>query len=110
MGVIALFGAIVTLFFIPWLDTSPVRSARFRPLFRQFFWVLVLDGILLGYVGSQPVDAAVGGIPLLWLGRLGTLYYFAHFWVIMPLVGLIETPRPLPDSIAKSVLRSTPAE
>jgi ubiquinol-cytochrome c reductase cytochrome b/c1 subunit len=111
MGVIALFGAMITLFFVPWLDTSRVRSARFRPLYRQFFWLLVADGILLGYVGAQPVDASLGGIfPLLWLGRLGTLYYFLHFWVIMPLVGLIETPRPLPDSIAKSVLRTTPAE
>jgi ubiquinol-cytochrome c reductase cytochrome b/c1 subunit len=112
IGVIALFGSIGTLFFVPWLDTSKVRSARFRPVFRQFFWILVADCVLLGYLGAQPADAAwhFGDIefPLVWLARLGTLYFFGHFWVILPLVGWIETPRPLPDSIAKPVL--APAE
>src|SRR6266700_2317660 len=113
VGVIALFGALATLFFVPWLDTSPVRSARFRPVFRLFFWVLLVDAIVLGYVGANPVDASLPntGIPLVWIARLGTLYYFLHFWVIMPLLGKWETPKPLPDSIAKSVLSTaTPAE
>ena len=112
IGVIALFLSLVTLFFISWLDTSPVRSARFRPLFKQFFWILVVAVLILGYVGARPVDATLFNtpIPLVWLGRLGTLYYFAFFWLIMPIVGVIETPRPVPDSIAKSVLSSTPAE
>ena len=113
VGVIALFGALATLFFVPWLDTSPVRSARFRPVFRLFFWVLLADAIALGYVGANPVDANLlnTGIPLVWIGRLGTLYYFLHFWVIMPLLGKWETPKPLPDSIAKPVLSTaTPAE
>jgi ubiquinol-cytochrome c reductase cytochrome b subunit len=68
----------------------------------------VVDCIFLGYVGSQSADAAwnLGGIsvPLVWLARLGTLYYYTFFWVILPVVGLIETPKKLPDSIAKSVL------
>ncbi len=112
IGVIALFLSLFTLFFISWLDTSPVRSARFRPLYKQFFWVLVVSVIILGYVGSRPVDATLFNtpIPLVWLGRIFTLYYFLHFWVIMPAVGIIETPRPVPDSIARSVLASTPAE
>jgi quinol-cytochrome oxidoreductase complex cytochrome b subunit len=111
MGVLALFASIITLFFLPWLDTSRVRSMRYRPIMKQFFWILVADCILLGYVGAMPVDGTLAGaIPLLWLGRLGTFYYFAHFWLITPIVGLIETPRPLPDSIARSVLRTTPAE
>jgi quinol-cytochrome oxidoreductase complex cytochrome b subunit len=111
LGVLALFGSMITLFFIPWLDTSRVRSSRFRPIYKQFFWILVADCILLGYIGARPVDAYLFNtpIPLVWLGRIGTLYFFAHFWVVMPLVGLIETPKPLPDSIAKSVLGSKPA-
>jgi ubiquinol-cytochrome c reductase cytochrome b subunit len=113
VGVIALFGALATLFFVPWLDTSPVRSARFRPVYRLFFWVLLADAVLLGYVGANPVDASLPytGIPLVWIGRLGTLYYFLHFWVAMPILGKRETPKPLPDSIAKPVLgTTTPAE
>ena len=106
LGVLALFGSLITLFFVPWLDTSKVRSCRFRPVMRIFFWLLVLDGVLLGYVGSQTVDAFFPGtgIPLLWLGRIATAYYFVHFWVIMPIVGRAETPRPVPVSIAKPVL------
>src|ERR1700704_2991871 len=112
IGVLALFASLITLLFVSWLDTSHVRSARFRPLYKQFFWILVVDVIILGYVGSQPVDASLFNtpIPMVWLGRIGTLYYFLHFWVITPLVGLIETPKPLPNSIAKSVLAATPAE
>jgi quinol-cytochrome oxidoreductase complex cytochrome b subunit len=112
IGVIALFLSLFTLFFVSWLDTSPVRSARFRPLYKQFFWVLLVAVIILGYVGARPVDATLfnTSIPLVWLGRVCTLYYFLHFWVIMPVVGVIETPRPVPDSIARSVLVSTPAE
>jgi quinol-cytochrome oxidoreductase complex cytochrome b subunit len=112
IGVLALFFSLFTLFVVPWLDTSPVRSARFRPAYKQFFWLLVVDVFLLGYVGANRVDATLfnTGIPLLWFGRIGTIYYFLHFWVVMPLVGWIENPRPLPDSIAKSVLTTTPAE
>jgi len=112
IGVLALFASLLTLFFVSWLDTSPVRSARFRPVYKQFFWILVTDVLILGYIGSQPVDAFLFNttVPLVWLGRIGTLYYFLHFWLIMPLVGALETPRPLPDSIAKSVLATTPAE
>jgi quinol-cytochrome oxidoreductase complex cytochrome b subunit len=112
IGVLALFASLLVLVCVPWLDTSSVRSARYRPLYKQFFWIFVADTVILGYVGSQPVDALLFNtpIPLVWLGRIGTLYYFAHFLLVMPLVGLFETPKPLPDSIAKSVLSTTPAE
>jgi ubiquinol-cytochrome c reductase cytochrome b subunit len=110
IGVLVLFGAIATLLFVPWLDTSRVRSGRFRPLFRPFFWVFAVDCLLLGYCGSQSVDAAWNlgafSIPLIWVARLGTIYYYAYFWLILPIVGLVETPLPLPDSIARSVLSS----
>ncbi|HEV2563239.1 MAG TPA: cytochrome b N-terminal domain-containing protein [Rhizomicrobium sp.] len=114
IGVLVLFGALITLVFIPWLDSSKVRSNRFRPLMKQFFWVFLVDCIILGYVGSQSADASLnlGGmdLPLVWVARLGTIYYYAFFWLIMPILGLIETPKPLPDSIAKSVLGAAAAE
>jgi quinol-cytochrome oxidoreductase complex cytochrome b subunit len=99
LGVIALFGSIVVLAFVPWLDTSRVRSARFRPLYRQFFWVLVLVGIGLGYLGSQPPE---GGYVV--AARILTAYYFIHFLIIMPVIGLIERPKPLPASITEAAL------
>jgi len=108
IGVLVLAGALLTLFFIPWLDSSPVRSNRFRPLMKQLFWIFAADCVLLGYVGSQSADAAwnLGGfsLPLVWLARAATVYYFAFFWVLMPLVGRVEQTKSLPDSIAKAVL------
>ncbi|HLY04143.1 MAG TPA: cytochrome b N-terminal domain-containing protein [Rhizomicrobium sp.] len=108
VGVLVLFGAIATLLFVPWLDTSRVRSGNFRPLFRPFFFLFLIDCLLLGYCGSQSVDAAwnlgVFSIPLIWVARLGTIYYYAYFWLVLPIVGLVETPLPIPDSIARSVL------
>ena len=111
-GVLVLFGSMLTLVFIPWLDTSRVRSARFRPIFKWLFWILVFDGITLGYCGSQSVDASVPGttFPLVLVARAGTIYYYVFFWLLMPLVGLIERPKPLPDSIAKSVLGSAASQ
>jgi len=106
VGVIVLFGSMLTLVFIPWLDTSKVRSSRFRPIFKWLFWILVVDGIALGICGSESVDANFfyTPIPAVWVARFGTLYYYAFFWLLMPLVGLIEKPDRLPDSIAKPVL------
>jgi len=108
IGVVVLFGALATLVFVPWLDTSRVRSMRFRPLAKQFFWILVADCILLGYLGAHRPDAQFPGtaIPMLPFARIGTAYYYAYFWLILPLLGLIETPRPLPATIATSVTGS----
>ena len=99
-GVLAMFGAIAVLFVVPWLDTSKVRSANYRPLYRQFFWVLVVACILLGYAGSQPAE----GIWLI-VARVASIYYFAHFLIILPLLGKLERPRPLPASISEPVLK-----
>ncbi len=108
IGVLVLVASLVTLLFLPWLDTSKVRSCRFRPLMKQLFWIFAADCVLLGYLGSQTADAAwhLGGVdlPLVWLARLGTLYYFVFFWVLMPFIGWFERPKPQPDSIAQSVL------
>jgi ubiquinol-cytochrome c reductase cytochrome b subunit len=111
IGVLVLGGAILTLVFIPWLDTSKVRSCRFRPLMKQFFWAFALDCLILGYCGSQGADAMLWhtGIPLVWVARLGTAYYFGFFWILMPVIGWIETPRKLPASIAQSVLGASAA-
>ncbi len=99
LGVSAMAGSILVLFAVPWLDTSPVRSARFRPAFRVFFWILVIDCVLLTYAGGQPPE----GIWLI-LSRFGAAYYFLHFLVVLPLVGKWEQPRPLPISISRPVL------
>jgi ubiquinol-cytochrome c reductase cytochrome b subunit len=98
-GVAAMFGAIMLLFFLPWLDTSKVRSGRFRPLFRVFYWILIMDCLVLGYVGGNPPEE-----PLLSVGRAATFWYFLHFLVILPVLGLVEKPEKPPESIAAAVL------
>lgn len=100
LGVSAMAVSILLLFVVPWLDTSPVRSARFRPVFRGFFWVLVADCVLLTYAGGKPPEGT-----WLFLGRIGAAYYFLHFLVVLPLVGRLENPLPLPTSISRPVLR-----
>lgn len=99
-GVIALAASIIVLAFMPWLDTSPVRSANYRPLYRLFLFLFFAAVIGLGYLGSQE---PVGGYVL--AARLLALYYFAFFFVILPLLGLFERTKPLPNSISESVLR-----
>ena len=98
-GVILMFGAIFILFVLPWLDTSKVRSSVFRPIYRQFFWILIVDVLMLGYVGAMPAE----GIYLV-LARVGTIYYFLHFIVILPVVGYLEKTEPVPLSISDPVL------
>ena len=98
-GVIAMFAAILLLALVPWLDTSRVRSASYRPLYRQFFWILVLTCIGLTYFGAKPPEGWY-----LIAARLLTAYYFIHFLVILPLLGLFETPKPVPSSISEAVL------
>ena len=94
-----MFSAIFILFILPWLDTSKVRSAVFRPIYRQFFWILVLDILVLGYVGAMPAE----GIYLV-LARVGTIYYFLHFLVVLPVVGYLEKTDPLPINISDAVM------
>lgn len=99
-GVLVMFGSIIVLFFLPWLDSSPVRSARFRPLYKQFFWLLVVASVVLGYVGAMPPEQ-----PWVTIGQIATAYYFAHFLIVLPLLGKLERPRPLPASISEPVLK-----
>jgi ubiquinol-cytochrome c reductase cytochrome b subunit len=99
-GVVLMFGSIAILFVLPWLDTSPVRSMRFRPLARPFFAVWCLGFIVLLYVGGKPAEE-----PYVTIARVATAYYFLYFLVILPLLGRLERPLPLPESIARPVLR-----
>ena len=104
-GVVAMFGAIGILAFLPWLDNSRVKSAKYRPVYRVFFWAFVLACLGLGYLGSQPPE---GGFVI--AARLLTLYYFGFFIIILPLLGLFETPKPVPASIADAVLAKNAAK
>lgn len=98
-GVLCMFASIGLLFLLPWLDTSRVRSCRFRPIYKWFMFVLVADVIVLGWCGANPPEGYF--VPL---ARVATLYYFFHFIVLLPILGKIERPLPMPPSIADSVL------
>jgi ubiquinol-cytochrome c reductase cytochrome b/c1 subunit len=102
LGVSMMFGAIAVLFILPWLDTSPVRSAKFRPIYRKLMVLLVLALVTLGVVGAHRPE----GIWVV-LGRISTVYYFLHFLVLLPLLGKLERPLPLPESISRPVIAST---
>jgi ubiquinol-cytochrome c reductase cytochrome b subunit len=99
LGVIAMFGSIILLFFLPWLDKSPVRSGNYRPKFKIFFWILCADVLVLGYCGGSPAEE-----PFVMISQLAAAYYFAHFLIILPIISAIERPLPLPGSITEAVL------
>ena len=99
-GVLGMFGAIAVLFLLPWLDTSRVRSCTFRPIYKWFMLVLVADVVILGFCGANPPEGF--WVPL---SRVATLYYFFHFIILLPILGKIERPLPLPSSIADAVLK-----
>ncbi len=98
-GVLLMFAAVAILAFVSWLDTSRVRSTKYRPLYRWFFWFFVFTCVALGYLGAKPAEGAY-----VWWSRFFTIYYFAHFLLVMPIIGLIETPKSLPRSITEAVL------
>ena len=122
-GVIAMFASILILFALPWLDTSRVRSGTYRPIFKQFFWIFVIVCVILGFAGSGAPDnyflsheAVPADKSNEWhltyklVGQICTFYYFFHFIVILPLLGLLESPKPLPASISDDVLaKKSPA-
>jgi ubiquinol-cytochrome c reductase cytochrome b subunit len=104
-GVVAMFASILLLFFLPWLDRSPVRSGSYRPLFRTFFWILMFDIVLLAWAGgSVPTPVVVA------VSQIATAYYFLHFLVILPLISKFERPLPLPDSISTSPMHGEAEE
>jgi len=100
MGVLAMFSAIIILFFLPWIDSSKVKSAKFRPIYKQVFWIFFLNALVLGYIGGQPPDDTV-----VLIGRIATAVYFL-FFPFLYLLGKIEKPRALPQSISAAVLKA----
>lgn len=84
-GVVTMFASIIVLLFLPFINTSEVRSTAFRPIYAIFYWMVVADFILLGWVGQKAVDT-----PFFEIGRLATLFYFVFFLVLVPLSGILE--------------------
>jgi ubiquinol-cytochrome c reductase cytochrome b subunit len=152
IGVLLMFGSILILFVLPWLDTSKVRSMRYRPAARQFFVIFVLAALGLGFCGANNPDDLIfkfredrlavtyttttggtatdlfddyqqararqesmpptagasleistSGFKWLWLAQILSAHYFLYFLVILPVLGVIEKPKPRPASIADSV-------
>jgi len=93
-GVLAMFGAIFVMALAPWLDTSSVRSGRFRPMFKWWFALLVVDFIVLMWAGSRPAE-----FPYDWISLIGATYWFAYFLIILPILGVIEKPLTPPATI-----------
>ena len=93
-GVMAMFGAIAVMALAPWLDTSSVRSGRYRPQFKWWFWLLAIDFVVLMWCGAQPAEPPYSTISL-----IASAYWFAYFLVILPLLGVLEKPLAQPDTI-----------
>ena len=93
-GVLAMFGAIIVMALVPWLDTSRVRSGRYRPSFKWWFWILAVDFVVLTWAGAMPAEGIYPYIAL-----AGATYWFAYFLVILPLLGVMERPSPIPNTI-----------
>ncbi len=93
-GVLAMFGSIAVMALAPWLDTSSVRSGRYRPMFKWWFWLFVVNFFVLMWVGAMPAEGIYPYIAL-----IGSTYWFAYFLVILPLLGVLEKPLPQPDTI-----------
>jgi len=93
-GVLAMFGSIIVLALTPWLDTSAVRSGRYRPMFKWWFWLFVVNFFVLMWAGAMPAEGIYPVIAL-----IGSAYWFAFFLVILPLLGWLEKPLPQPATI-----------
>ncbi|PRD66952.1 cytochrome b [Malikia granosa] len=93
-GVVAMGGAVVIMFFLPWLDYSPVKSIRYRPNWHKLVYaVFVINFLILGYLGVQP-PSPVGER----VSQVGTLLYFG-FFLLMPWWSRLGTPKPVPSRV-----------
>jgi quinol-cytochrome oxidoreductase complex cytochrome b subunit len=116
LGVITMFGAIALLFATPWLDTSKVRSMRYRPVVKWFFFAFILVTLALGWCGSlEPADVVLKlgslpngdptGITVTTFSQFLAVYYYAYFLVVLPLLGITEKALKVPDNISMPVLK-----
>jgi ubiquinol-cytochrome c reductase cytochrome b subunit len=94
-GVLSMFGALIILFGLPWLDGARVRSANYRPLFKIFTLIFFVNFAILGYMGGQPAEE-----PYITIGQIATGWYFLHLLVILPIISRKEKTRPLPNYIS----------
>lgn len=85
-GVAAIGLVFVCLFALPFINNSPIRSSSFKPIHQKFFWLLLVDCLLLGWIGQKPVED-----PYVFIGQLASLYFFFFFIVVIPLLGRIES-------------------
>jgi len=97
-GVILMFASILLLCVLPWLDRSKVRSAKFRPIYKQLYWIFLADCVLLGWIGGQPAEGT-----MLLVGRIATFWYFFHLLILVPFVPNWEKTKELPESISAAV-------
>jgi quinol-cytochrome oxidoreductase complex cytochrome b subunit len=98
-GVVVMFAAIMILIALPWIDRSPVKSMRYRPVSRFFFFLFVVTCLFLGWLGAKPAEGWY-----IWAGRAATLYYFG-FFAILFVLSFTEKPKPRPASIDAAVLQ-----
>ena len=84
-GVAAMGGAIVILLFLPIINTSKIRSSKFRPIFRFLYWFWIADFFILGWIGQKPVES-----PYIEVGVAATIFYFVFLLILIPVVGLVE--------------------
>ncbi len=94
-GVLCMFGAIIVLFFLPWLDGSKVKSSRYKPIYRTFTLLIYIVFACLGYIGACPVEP-----PYVAIGQCLSVWYFVHFLIIIPVVSRFEKPKQEPESIS----------
>ncbi|MBT3048017.1 MAG: cytochrome b N-terminal domain-containing protein [Candidatus Thiodiazotropha sp. (ex Codakia orbicularis)] len=95
-GVVAMFASILIMFFLPWLDRSPVKSIKYKGmLYKVILWIFVLDFIMLGYLGVKPTTDLYK-----LMAQIGTIYYFA-FFLLMPIYSKIDKTKPVPERVTE---------
>ena len=85
-GVAAIALVFISLLALPFLNTSSIRSSSFRPIYKKFFWFLVADCVLLGWIGCQPVEA-----PYVTIGQIASVFFFFYFLICVPFLGKLES-------------------
>ncbi len=95
-GVVAMFASILIMFFLPWLDRSPVKSIRYKGMLTKILLMLfVIDFIVLGYLGTQPTTDLYKA-----MAQIGTIYYFA-FFLLMPIYSKLDKTKPVPERVTE---------